>query len=256
VVKGIYNVVFLGGVGVGKSTVIREIFKRLSLNNYYEEAEKQHIPILISPEFTNDEAGMMIFNEYLNRKISETTLFNYIIDFMDNNRPRKPICGAIRLFERCPDDLLFSFVRHWNKDGKISDLAALDLRKRIKKLNPYFPSYSDENTKITCVDTQDLELCLMKIIQIINLDILEFNQHFEDNSYCFKYSMEHHEFTEFIVLSEDDNIVIERAHKGSTFAPFFDDNSLREFNQQYLELASFQKASKFKSQLFESKLKF
>lgn len=189
-----YKLIYIGGIGVGKSTIIKiilEIFKDLKprVIHEYLEANKElgetllsaFIKKQISPT-TFQHAILDIYEEQLeniynkNENVNENINKSISVTSMRNKENDKNENVKLTIYERIPDDNLTIFSNLSCKNNEISLSSFNDLYLRTIELDKKYslPSYliKSPTTKfIKITSTGILDLTLLTL-QIIKNDIL------------------------------------------------------------------------------------
>lgn len=161
-----YNIVYIGGIGTGKSTIIKiitEIFKDLKPQIIHEYLE------------ANKELGETLLSAFINKQISPTTFQHAILDIYENQL-KNIHKSKITIYERIPDDNLTIFTNLSCKNNELSFSSFNDLYLRTIELDKKYslPSYLNKSSTtkfIKIVSTGILDLTLLSL-KIIKDDIL------------------------------------------------------------------------------------
>ena len=161
-----YQLVITGPIGVGKSTVI---------NNLYDILLNQHVKFNIIKEYIDGDLqlGPKMLFDYINGKITNITFQNYILDYYYSEFNKLENKNIV-IYERIPDDalLIFANLTNYNNpnDFNITDLSKLF--DRCVNCNSKFdiPSFMSSDSKFTEITNINTLNTLSQIVNIINED--------------------------------------------------------------------------------------
>lgn len=162
-----YNLVITGTVGAGKSTRCEALYHIFKLCN---------LPTNPFPEYINNtdssEHSRSMLKKKISGEVSPNTFQSYILDSWEkylstNDKP------GLNLYERCVDDSFVCFCNIENKGNKLTEIQLLSLFERLKSINTKYniPSYFDEDIHFTEILSNDLNLNLKQIVDIIISDV-------------------------------------------------------------------------------------
>ena len=159
-----YNLVYIGGIGVGKSTIIK------ATKEIFDEFEPQIIHEYLE---ANPELGQTLLSAFINKEISPITFQNAILDIYEKQLKNKKK-SKITIYERIPDDNLtiFSNLSYFQNELTISSFNDLYLRTIELDKKYYLPSYLVKNAKFTKIISPGITDLISLVLQIIKDDIL------------------------------------------------------------------------------------
>lgn len=169
----IYNLVITGGIGSGKTTMIRELSLHLSSISDYS--------LNILPEYIDGPdatLGKMMLNGYLSnpQTVEDISFQNYIIRYYELRYQEiadkmKNTENVINIMERTPSDSLLIFANIAHDNGRLSDSAYKKLFERVMNLDRAFnmPNFIIHNYEFTHLDLSSISIDI--ILQIIQKDI-------------------------------------------------------------------------------------
>ncbi len=137
-VRNCRKVVVTGPVGVGKTTILSEICKRLDGKVHY----------LVVPEYIDElPDATEKLEKYLRGELSSYEFQRYVTVYYIQYLKKiadKVTPGTVLIFERVPDDALWCFIRMDLMKGRMSPKEHQRLSHLIATMNEYFnlPSYS------------------------------------------------------------------------------------------------------------------
>lgn len=173
-----YNLVLIGPVGVGKSTICTLLYYLLD-----KAWETYNTDVFCYPEFLqiNTKEGNEILKEHLNGTITSYEFQKYILHcwtILMNNQPIAPVmepCRRFNVFERCCDDSVICFSNLWHKQHpeSMSEDELQLLFKLSQVINGQYnlPTYfNPDGVSINKVANVHITTVLLEILSIIKYD--------------------------------------------------------------------------------------
>lgn len=181
-----YNLVFVGPVGVGKSTICNMLYHML--DNSFETAP---FNVYCYPEFLQINSALShdMLARRLSSKLSAYEFQAYILRCWEEMMTNQPLEGPdsttykckslphrINIFERCCDDsvICFSNIHNITSPKNISDYELTRLFETCRELDTkyYIPNYFDGKVEMSLVDSCAIPDLISQILTIMNIDMM------------------------------------------------------------------------------------
>lgn len=172
-----YNLVLIGPVGVGKSTICTLLY--YLIDRAYTEFCTD---VYCYPEFlqVNSKESHEILKEHLEGSKSSYEFQKYILHCWTVMMQKQPLahdssCRRFNIFERCCDDSVICFANLWHQQSPNSlNEDELQLLFKLSQLiNKQFriPTYfTDDSVSVKKVPSGHIATILLEIIEIIKAD--------------------------------------------------------------------------------------
>lgn len=175
-----YNIVFVGPVGVGKSTICTMLYFLLDRAFGNFDAD-----VYCYPEFLRiePEVGHTVLRKHINGEMSSFEFQRYILSCWDTLMTTQPLsrdnnARRFNVFERCCDDSVICFSNIWNQrtPDKLNDFQFIQLYEESQKLNKRhnIPTYFRDDyitLAFDVIQTKSLYEMLTDLISIISRHI-------------------------------------------------------------------------------------
>lgn len=174
-----YNLVFIGPVGVGKSTLCTLLYHLLD-----RSFNESNIDVYCYPEFLQIEPaiGHDVLKQHLEGHLTSFQLQKYILTCWDKMMSAQPIpfeaeSKRINIFERCCDDSVICFANVWNQRDptQLSDSELFTLFQMARELDVKYqiPNYfvKPERVHFTILHTATLDILIHNLLSIMDSDI-------------------------------------------------------------------------------------
>lgn len=151
-----YTLAITGPIGAGKSSLIKNLKKKLNCS--------------IIPEYIDGDPifGLEMLKRFIDGKISSLTFQSYILDYYANIICNENNYENIVLLEKLPYDSVYCFGYVAFKNGNLTKQEFDVLVEKLQKINANFPNYKES---LIVIESDTSENVLNKTLKIINEDI-------------------------------------------------------------------------------------
>ena len=199
-----YNLVFVGPVGVGKTTLCTLLYYLLT-----SEYSNTNIEVFCYPEFLqiDSKESHEVLKRHLSGEMTSYEFQKYILGCWSKLMTKQPLCKPdgpkrrINIFERCCDDSVICFSNLWNlyhpdslTDGQLFDLYLMSQELNTVHNMPTYFTPNPEGIRFERMSSDAPARMVSHVIDMIRTDIANGN----------------HEL--FIGLETDASTLINRIH--------------------------------------------